>query len=28
VKDYSQMGDTKEVAEIKYNKEEDEVYTI
>jgi hypothetical protein len=22
------MGDTKEVAEIKYNKEEDEVYTI
>tara|TARA_R100001460_G_scaffold50266_2_gene88597 strand:+ start:211 stop:549 length:339 start_codon:yes stop_codon:yes gene_type:complete len=28
VKDYSQMGDTKEVAEIKYNKEEDEVYII
>ena len=26
VKDYGQMGDTKEIAEIKYNKEDDEVY--
>ena len=26
VKDYGQMGDTKEIAEIKYDKEMDEVY--
>ncbi len=26
VKDYSQVGHTKEIAEIKYNKEDDEVY--
>ena len=26
VKDYTQIGSTKEIAEIKYNKEDDEVY--
>jgi hypothetical protein len=26
VKDYGQIGETKEIAEIKYNKEDDEVY--
>ena len=26
VKDYSQISDTKEIATIKYNKEDDEVY--
>jgi hypothetical protein len=26
VKDYSQVGSTKVIAEIKYNKEDDEVY--
>ncbi len=27
VKDYSELGATKEIAEIKYNQEEDEVFT-
>ena len=26
LKDYTQIGSTKEIAEIKYNKEDDEVY--